>query len=425
MPKPALGSVRDLPSQPMLLPYLLHFRSREGPILILTPERTHRLRLPSSLARVAEQVLQRLDGESTIPQLIEAVQADLPHSQPEAVVAILRYLLRQGMLMDGAAGPPEALLGDALARFDRNLSFFSGFERGVRTRYDHQFALHEATVALIGLGGTGSWAAYSLAMAGVGSIVGVDGDRVEANNLNRQILYRPQDVGKAKAKVAAETLAVLAPDMAFVGLGCWLREENDVREVIKGCDIVLLAADQPLGLITRWANAACFALRIPLLELGMAAHRGMIGPLYIPGLTGCWECVEAQKRRQSRYYDEIFQALAKQPVSAPPSLAPICALVGGLAAYEAIKYLTGFACPSTLGQELAIDTVTMQIEGHAVKQRPNCPVCSGLAEEMPRPAVHLPDTRPRNLSSRLTRGFLHLLGRGAHPKGASDHERRQ
>lgn len=412
MSQPALESARDLPSQPVLLPYLLHFRSARGPIFILTPERTHQLRLPARLARVADRVLQRLDGQATIRQLTEAVQGDVPNSQPEMVLAVLSYLHKQGMLIDGAARPPAGLADDALARWNRNLSFFSGFERGERTRYDHQFALQEATVALIGLGGTGSWAAYSLAMAGVGRIVGVDGDRVAESNLNRQILYRPQDVGKAKTEVASETLAALAPDMAFVGLDRWLRDEDDVEEVIEGSDIVLLAADQPLGLITRWANGACFALRIPLLELGMAAHRGMIGPLHVPGLTGCWECVQAQKRRESWYYDEVFGALARQPVPAPPSLAPMCALVGSLAAYEAIKYLTGFARPSTLGRELAIHTLTMRIEGHVVKQRRDCPVCGRLAGAMPPMAARLPEVRPENPLSRVMRGFLRYVGRG-------------
>ena len=82
MLQPAPESARDLPSQPMLLPHLLHFRSRKGPIFILTPERTHRLRLPAPLARQS-----------------------------------------------------------------RNLSFFSGFERGEQTRYDYQFALQEVRVS--------------------------------------------------------------------------------------------------------------------------------------------------------------------------------------------------------------------------------------------------------------------------------------
>jgi bacteriocin biosynthesis cyclodehydratase domain-containing protein len=383
----------------MLVPYLLHVRSRRGPIFILMPRRTYQLRLPGTLARVAEQVLQRLDGQCTIPQLIEAVQADLPQCQSEIVVALLQYLRKQGMLIDGAAKPPERLLDDATTRWSRNLSFFSGFEGGTRTRYDYQLALQDAAVALIGLGGTGSWAAYSLAMAGVGKIVGMDGDRVEANNLNRQILYRPQDVGRLKAEVASEMLASFAPEMHFVGRARWLRGEDEVTEMIKGCDILLLTADQPMGLITRWSNAACFALRIPLLELGMAAHWGMVGPLYVPGLTGCWECGEARKRRQSRYYGEIFQTLAEQPVSAPPSLAPMCALVGGLAAYEAMKYLTGFARPATLGRELAIDTLTMNIERHTVEQQSHCPVCSVTAEELPHRAAYLPEERSGSLRS--------------------------
>jgi bacteriocin biosynthesis cyclodehydratase domain-containing protein len=409
----ASEDLRELPAQPMLLPYLLHFQSSDGRVLILAPKRTYQLRLPAALARVAEQVLGRMDGQRTIPQLIEVAADDQSHSQPELVIPLLQYLHKEGMLIDGAARPPEGLHDHTLARWGRNLSFFSNFERGTRTRYDYQLALQESTVVLIGLGGTGSWIAYNLAMAGVGKIVGVDGDRVAMNNLNRQILYRPKDVGRLKAEVAAETLADLVPEMEFLALARWLQGENDVAEVIQGYDIVLLAADRPMGLITRWANAACFALRIPLMELGIAAHWGIVGPLYVPGLTGCWECVVARKRRQSKYYDEMFRALAEEPVSAPPSLAPMCALVGTLVAYEAIKYLTGFARPVTLGRELTIDTTTMGVEEYIVNQRAECPVCRVPAEEMPDRAGYLPKARAGNVLSRLANAFSIRGNRGS------------
>lgn len=401
MPRPASESDGKLPVQPALLPYLFHFRSDNGQVFILAPGRTYQLRLPGTLSRVAEQVLRRLNGQGTIPQVVEAVKADLPASQPEMVIALIQYLFERGMLMDGAAPVPEKLRGDALVRWKRNLSFFSGFESAELTRYNYQLALQEAKVALIGLGGLGSWIAYSLAMAGVGKVVGIDGDQVETSNLNRQILFRPGDVGRLKAEVAKETFAAIAPEMEFVGLSSWIRGEDDVAQVIAGCDIVVLTADQPMGLISRWTNRACFATRIPLLVSGMASRWTTIGPLYVPGLTGCWECADARERRRSKHYGEMFRTMAEHRAAEAPSLAPLCAQVGGQTAYETIKYLTGFARPATLGCALVTDTVTMRVRKQAVQKQIDCTVCHVLPEAMPRQATRLPEIPSHNLLSRL------------------------
>ncbi len=395
-------SISGLPAKPSLLPYLFHLRSAAGPVLILAPGRTYQLRLPGAIARIAEVTLGCLDGRLTIPELIASVQAQMPEAEPEMVVGLLQYLAKQKLLMDAASAPPDALSPDELARRGRNLSFFAAFEDAGRTRYDYQLALRQATVGLIGLGGVGSWLAYSLAMVGVGRIVGVDGDRVEVSNLNRQILYRPQDVGKCKTEVAAEALAAVSPGIEFTGLSRWMRSEQDVADAIRGCDLVLLSADAPMGLITRWANAACFALRIPLLVAGMASRFVTVGPLFVPGLTGCWQCVDTYRRHQSRQYGEMFQLLAEQRASIPPSLAPLCAVTGGRAAHEAVEYLTGIARPATLGCELVTDMVTMQVKRRAVERQADCPVCRVPAEEMPCHAAQLPKPQSRGPLSWLT-----------------------
>ena len=93
------------------------------------------------------------------------------------------------------------------ARYDRQLRYFGDLAPGATPPSEYQRRLREARVALLGLGGLGSWAAYALACCGVGELVLVDGDRVEESNFNRQILYRERDIGRLKAEAAAEALA--------------------------------------------------------------------------------------------------------------------------------------------------------------------------------------------------------------------------
>ena len=84
-------------------------------------------------------------------------------------------------------------------RYKRNLLLPEVGEEG-------QKKLAESRVLVVGAGGLGSPVSLYLAAAGVGTIGIADFDRVDVSNLQRQILYREQDIGKAKAELAAEQL---------------------------------------------------------------------------------------------------------------------------------------------------------------------------------------------------------------------------
>ena len=74
-----------------------------------------------------------------------------------------------------------------------------------------QAAIRKARVLVVGAGGLGSPCALYLAAAGVGTIGLVDDDTVSLSNLQRQILFRTADVGRAKAEAASEALKALNP----------------------------------------------------------------------------------------------------------------------------------------------------------------------------------------------------------------------
>ena len=105
-----------------------------------------------------------------------------------------------------------------------------------------QLKLKQAKVLVIGAGGLGCPILQYLTAAGVGEIGIVDDDNVEQSNLQRQILYTHNDIGKSKAESAAKYMQLLNPFIQFSVFKTRLTKDNAV-ELFKKYDIVVDGTD--------------------------------------------------------------------------------------------------------------------------------------------------------------------------------------
>lgn len=125
-----------------------------------------------------------------------------------------------------------------------------------------QRRLAAARVAIVGAGGLGSPAILALAAAGVGHLTVIDDDVVDPSNLQRQILHRRRDEGRAKVDSAVRAAADLAPECVVVAVRERLTPDNAER-LLAGADVVLDGTDT---FTSRVAVAdACEGLGVPLV----------------------------------------------------------------------------------------------------------------------------------------------------------------
>ncbi|ANY18539.1 Molybdopterin-synthase adenylyltransferase [Tsuneonella dongtanensis] len=137
-----------------------------------------------------------------------------------------------------------------------------------------QFALSEAHVAIVGLGGIGSPALQYLAGAGVGKLTLIDDGKVETSNLQRQTIYSERDVGHGKAVAARRWLANFDHKLE-VALDDRRIAPDNAAPAIAGADLVLDGTD---NFATRLAVAdACVASGIPLLSAAVGRFQGQVG----------------------------------------------------------------------------------------------------------------------------------------------------
>jgi len=105
-----------------------------------------------------------------------------------------------------------------------------------------QQKLLDAKVLVVGAGGLGSPVLQYLVAAGVGAIGIADSDTVSLSNLQRQILYREDQIGQPKVVMAKETLSKLNPEVKIQTFP-FIIDEDNAEEIISGFDIVVGATD--------------------------------------------------------------------------------------------------------------------------------------------------------------------------------------
>jgi molybdopterin/thiamine biosynthesis adenylyltransferase len=226
-----------------------------------------------------------------------------------------------------------------------------------------QRRLLDARVTVIGVGATGSVLANHLARAGVGRLRLVDRDFVELNNLQRQLMYDEDDVSQVlpKAVAAARKLRRINSTITIEEIVADVNPGN-ILSFIADADVVLDGTD---NFATRYLlNDACVKLGKPWVYCGVIATYGMTHTVR-PGITPCLRCTMG----------EMPAPGTVATCDTAGIIGPIVALMGSIAAAEAIKLLVG---NGTLNDGM----IHVDLWDGAFDQfdlgapRPDCPTCA-------------------------------------------------
>lgn len=334
-----------------------------GDLYLLRPSAGTDIRIKGP-DRETRRILAALDGTRTRAELNEEFDE-------EKVGDLIAQLNELGLGED--ASDDDLIAPDTMARFDRQLRYFSDVATG-QTPSQCQGKLENARIAVLGIGGLGGWSALTLACCGIGEMLLVDFDRVEISNLNRQILYEEADIGRPKAKVAAKRLSGFNSSIRIEIREERLDSETAVASAIDGYDFVINAVDWPAHDIELWVNSACFAAGVPYVAMSHYPPIARVGPLYVPGGTGCYSCQEIAYKRSYPLYDVAVEQQRAKP-SPAATLGAACALISGQVALDVMHHLTGLAKPSTLGVSHIYDLQTMEVKREPVIPEPTCEVC--------------------------------------------------
>jgi len=149
------------------------------------------------------------------------------------------------------------------------LSRFSGIDR--LYGQGALACLNRCHVAVIGLGGVGSWAVEALARSGVGALTLIDADDLCLSNTNRQLPALDGQYGRNKAEVMAERCRAINPALEVTALPVFLTASNLAALLDHNFDLVLDACDSFRSKVEM--IAWCRRRKQPVLTVGSAGGR--------------------------------------------------------------------------------------------------------------------------------------------------------
>lgn len=183
----------------------------------------------------------------------------------------------------------------------------------------------ESRVLVCGCGGLGGVLITLLARAGVGTLRLVDGGVFVPSNLNRQWFCDTQDLSRPKAEVAGARVRTINP-LIEVEVFPSLMDENNAGTFIEGMDLVMDALDNLPG---RFLLAeAAKHIRVPFIHAAATGWWGQIST-FLPDSFLDLHSVYGHGEEQDQA-DDLMGVLGPAP-----------AVIGGLAAFEAIRLLSG------------------------------------------------------------------------------------
>lgn len=226
---------------------------------------------------------------------------------------------------------------------------------------EQQQALMRASVLVVGCGGLGASAIPMLAASGVGTLLLCDPDRVELSNLQRQIAYTVNDIGRLKVEAAADRARSLNPAVQVTTLA-FAVDATSLRQYLDRVDVILDCSDNAS---TRCeVNQASVLSKTPLISGAAARFEGQLA-VFDPRLpdSPCYACVfDTGKVSDDR-------------CATTGVFAPLVGVIGSLQAAETMKLIMQVS-PPPVGRLVTYDALSLSWRELRFKRNPACAVCA-------------------------------------------------
>lgn len=226
-----------------------------------------------------------------------------------------------------------------------------------------QRKLKSARVLVVGAGGIGSAIVPALAGAGIGKVTIIDDDIVDRSNLQRQPIFRDDQIGQPKAVLAAEVVRALNRYVEVTAVTERLSADN-AESLLAGHDLVIDGSD---NFATRLVVCDSLTrLHIPLVSAAAVMFQGQVA------LFRGWE---PDKPCYRCFVGDAFDSDDCDTCAEQGVLGALTATVGSFAALMAIRHIVGIG-EDVAGSLFLFDGEALDWRKIRLPKDPNCRTCS-------------------------------------------------
>lgn len=277
-------------------------------------------------AGIWESLIKHCDGKSSVFKICQEMKSENNLPTDSTIDAIQQFINSLSVTMLS-----EALIdSNWKERYRTNIAFLTGEgSNGV----DLQKKLENMHITILGLGGGGSTIFSQLVSLGIGNIHIVDDDTVELSNLNRQLLFSEDSIGKKKVDLGIEYAQKHNSNIKVTRSDKRMVTSSDVKNEIEGSDWVFCCMDEPAYIAQRIVNMAAQQLEIPVMYGFSQRQNGRIF-VVMPG-KGCVDCLLSKMAKNS--FVTYVKALKNS--SFVPSTAAISPSIGLLCSWMVKSWL--------------------------------------------------------------------------------------
>jgi hypothetical protein len=253
-----------------------------------------------------------------------------------------------------------------------------------------QRVLRTLRVGIVGLGGTGSPLVEQLYRLGVGQLLLIDPDKLEATNLNRVYGSRLEDVQQYKVNVASTRLRAVGLEPQIVPVPDSIAFEDCAR-LLSSCDVVFGCTDKqlPRAILTQLALHYC----IPVIDTGVLVDsqngqlKDVLGRVttLLPG-EACLFCrgrispeglrIEALSEQDREV--QVAAGYAPDLGEPAPAVIAFTSAVASLAVSELLHRITGFMGNERLSTEVLVSFDQTRMRTNRAPPRESC-ICGSEA----------------------------------------------
>ena len=384
----------DLPKRPNLCKYLYFVPVGVDMLQVYSGSRVMLLK-GKSVTDLLPLLQPYLDGTKELEEIVNSLK---PRVSERVILDCIRLLSEKGIVEDAPLPSDLEFPLPEQSFYNSQLSYFAHFHSD---RFAYQRVLRDSTVAIVQQQSVlADTLVPALALCGVGTIRGMDSSLVTEQDIGASPFLKAEDLDKPRTEVLEAVVERTNPYVRYEGVQKAIEEPSDIESLVQGADLVIFCGNRLTFPLLEWTNSVCLSTSRKwtsgILDLG----GGTVGPSVIPFQTPCYECyrLRSDSNDNEFVHTEAFRDFLRTSPDIQvesPFFYPQGAMVGNLLAAEAVRMLTGYTFPNTLGSILRISFQDWEIRKHEILKIPWCPSCGSLSKRPTEAAFSMEESKER------------------------------